>query len=62
MTAVKLKCTLLGEEQFVFTRWDRLTNKTTQGFIIGLIESVAYAWYVAVLFGWLFNKFVARQS
>ena len=34
---------------------------TVQGFIIGLIESVVYAWYVAVLFGWLFNRFVARQ-
>ena len=35
---------------------------TLQGVLIGLIESIAYAWYVAVLFGWLFNVFVAKQT
>lgn len=35
---------------------------TVQGFLIGLVESVVYAWYVALLFGWLFNKIVARQA
>lgn len=29
---------------------------TLQGALIGLVESVVYAWYVAVLFGWLFNS------
>lgn len=30
------------------------------GILLGLFESVAYGWYVAVLFGWLFNFFAAR--
>ncbi|KUO64180.1 MAG: hypothetical protein APF80_17325 [Alphaproteobacteria bacterium BRH_c36] len=29
---------------------------TLQGFLVGLVESVIYAWYIAVLFGWLFNN------
>ena len=33
---------------------------TVKGFIIGLVESVAYGWYVGLLFGWLFNFFAAR--
>ncbi len=35
---------------------------TVKGFIIGLVESVLYAWYVAVVFGWLFNTIMARRS
>lgn len=35
---------------------------TVRGFLIGLAESVIYAWYVALLFGWLFNTFVARRA
>lgn len=30
------------------------------GILIGLVESVAYGWYVGLLFGWLFNFFAAR--
>jgi hypothetical protein len=30
------------------------------GILLGLVESLAYGWYVAVLFGWLFNFFAAR--
>mgnify|MGYP001827872142 CR=1 FL=1 len=35
---------------------------TVQGFVIGLVESVVYAWYVAALFGWLFNTVMARRA
>lgn len=35
---------------------------TLQGVLIGLVESIIYAWYVAVLFGWLFNAFIARRA
>lgn len=35
---------------------------TLQGFVIGLVESVIYAWYVAVLFGWLFNSLGNRAQ
>jgi hypothetical protein len=30
------------------------------GILIGLVESVAYGWYVGLLFGGLFNFFAAR--
>ncbi|MEQ1613793.1 MAG: DUF5676 family membrane protein [Hyphomicrobiaceae bacterium] len=30
---------------------------TPTGILVGLVESVAYGWYVAVMFGWLFNLF-----
>ncbi len=33
---------------------------TVKGFIIGLLEAIVYGWYVAFLFGWLFNFFAAR--
>lgn len=35
---------------------------TFQGVLIGLVESVVYAWYVAVLFGWLFNSLGSRAQ
>ena len=35
---------------------------TVQGFLIGLVESIVYAWYAAVLFGWLFNVFVSQRA
>lgn len=34
---------------------------TAKGFVIGLVESVAYGWYVAVVFGWLFNALSPRR-
>lgn len=33
---------------------------SARGIVLGLIESVAYGWYVGLLFGWLFNFFAAR--
>ena len=33
---------------------------TSAGILLGLAESVAYGWYAAVVFGWLFNFFVSR--
>ena len=32
---------------------------TWQGFLLGLVESVAYGWYVALVFGPLFNLVAA---
>lgn len=34
---------------------------TLRGFSIGLVESIAYGWYVAAVFGPLFNFFSARR-
>jgi hypothetical protein len=31
-------------------------------FLIGLVGSVFYGWYVALLFGWLFNFFAAERG
>jgi hypothetical protein len=35
---------------------------TPAGVLLGLIESVAYGWYVALVFGWLFNFFAAWRD
>lgn len=35
---------------------------TPTGIFLGLIESVAYGWYVALLFGSLFNWFSSQRS
>ena len=35
---------------------------TVKGFAIGLAEAVAYGWYVALLFGWLYNFFAAGRG
>lgn len=35
---------------------------TLGGVLLGLIESVAYGWYVALVFGWLFNFFAAWRG
>ena len=32
---------------------------TWPSFVLGLVESALYGWYVALLFGWLFNRFAA---
>lgn len=32
------------------------------GILLGLVESIAYGWYVAALFGSLFNFFAASRS
>lgn len=32
-----------------------------KGFFVGLVESFAYGWYIALVFGSLFNFFGARQ-
>src|SRR5499426_638042 len=33
---------------------------TWPSFFLGLVESIAYGWYVALLFGWLYNAALAR--
>jgi hypothetical protein len=35
---------------------------TWQTFLLGLIESFAWGWYIALIFGPLFNFFVRRQT
>jgi hypothetical protein len=35
---------------------------TGPGLLIGLGESFFYGWYVALLFGWLFNFFAAERG
>lgn len=35
---------------------------TLQGFLIGLVEAIAYGWYVAVVFGALFNFFASVRG
>lgn len=34
---------------------------TVKGFIIGLVEAVLYGWYVAAVFGGLFNFFAGGE-
>ncbi len=34
---------------------------TTKGFLIGLIEAFVYGWYVALVFGPLYNLFATRR-
>lgn len=35
---------------------------TPQGFTIGLVESFLYGWYVALIFGGLFNALTSRSA
>ena len=35
---------------------------STSGVLLGLVESIVYGWYVAVLFGWLFNFFASARG
>ena len=35
---------------------------TWQGFVIGLIESYAWGWYIALVLGPLYNFFARRQA
>ena len=60
-------CVLAG---LVFPNWSLhqpwlqffpgFTWLTWQSFLLGLIESFAYGWYVALIFGPLYNLFAAR--
>lgn len=35
---------------------------TPFGILLGLIETLAYGWYVALVFGGLFNFFISRHA
>ena len=35
---------------------------TWQGFVIGLLESYAWGWYIALVFGSLYNFFAGRMT
>ncbi len=55
---------LLFPGQAMAGTWLRLlpgfTWLTWPSFLLGLVESFAYGWYVALVFGPLFNLFAAR--
>jgi hypothetical protein len=55
---------LLFPGQAMYQTWMRLlpgfTWLTWPSFLLGLVESFAYGWYVAVIFGPLFNFFARR--
>lgn len=55
---------LLFPEHAMYETWLRLlpgfTWLTWQSFLLGLVESFAYGWYVALVFAPLFNLFAKR--
>lgn len=55
---------LLFPGQAMYQTWLRLlpgfTWLTWASFLLGLVESFGYGWYVALIFGPLFNFFAAR--
>ena len=57
---------LLFPGQAMYQSWLRLlpgfTWLTWRSFFLGLIESFAYGWYVALVFGPLFNFFARRWT
>jgi hypothetical protein len=57
---------LLFPDQSMHESWQRLlpgfTWLTWPGFLLGLVESFAYGWYVALIFCPLFNFFAARSQ
>lgn len=57
---------LLFPGQAMYQTWLRLlpgfTWLTWQSFLLGLVESFAYGWYVALIFGPLFNIFTRALS
>ena len=56
---------LLFPGQAMYQTWLKLlpgfTWLTWPSFLLGLVESFAYGWYVALVFGPLFNFFAARN-
>lgn len=56
---------LLFPGQSMYQTWLRLlpgfTWLTWPSFVLGIVESFVYGWYVALIFGPLFNFFVARS-
>jgi hypothetical protein len=57
---------LLFPGQAMYQSWLRLlpgfTWLTWPSFLLGLVESFGYGWYVALIFGPLFNFFAARRN
>ncbi|MDH3208966.1 MAG: DUF5676 family membrane protein [Burkholderiaceae bacterium] len=57
---------LLFPGQAMYETWLRLlpgfTWLTWQSFLLGLVESFAYGWYVALMFGPLFNVIARRWT
>ncbi len=57
---------LLFPAQAMFQSWFRLLPGFTwlswQTFLIGLVDSAAYGWYIALVFGPIYNYFSARNN
>lgn len=57
---------LFFPEHAMYSAWLRLLPGvnwlTWQSYLLGLVESVAYGWYAALIFGPLFNWFASRSS
>lgn len=57
---------LLFPGQAMYETWLKLlpgfTWLTWPSFFLGLVESIAYGWYIALIFGPLFNFFSKRWS
>jgi hypothetical protein len=57
---------LLFPGQAMYQTWLRLlpgfTWLTWPSFLLGLVESFVYGWYVALIFGPLFNFFVSWRT
>lgn len=55
---------LIFPEWAMYKAWSRLlpgfTWLTWPSFFLGLIEAFAYGWYIALVFGPLYNFFVSR--
>lgn len=48
------------QHQFLEVFLPGFTLLTWPSFFVGLVESVLLGWYVALLFGWLYNWFACR--
>lgn len=57
---------LIFPEVAMYETWSKLLPGFTwlsfPSFLLGLVETFAYGWYVAMIFGPLFNYFAARWS
>lgn len=57
---------LIFPQHAMYRSWQPLlpgfTWLTWPSFFLGLVESVAYGWYVALVFGPLYNFFAARAA
>lgn len=64
--ALRVGFDLMFPQSAMYQSWLRLlpgfTWLTWPSFLLGLVETFAYGWYVALVFGPLFNFFAAREK